>query len=201
MIDMTKQGKKVFLLALFLLLSTGAAAMAADTGKMTKFEKILFPRTVTCWVEGVAMDELVIGARVRMTFVCVDRKLGTDMMRLRPDGSQAAEYESVPSWLRQSGSYYMKQQGKTFFAVQFTTAKPWNFDVDKIRIGGYSVKREDVLFGPKLNQLVSAQESTVSLPSDFTDEFGIYVPSELLKPGAEIQIGYDDSLVTWTVPN
>lgn len=198
---MTKRGKKIFLLTVFLLLFAGRAAMAADADKMTKFEKILFPRTVTCWVEGVAIDELVIGARARMDFVCVDRKLGTEMMRLRPDGSQAAEYASVPSWLRQSGSYYMKQKGKTFFAVQFATAKPWNFDVDKIRVGEYSVKREDVLLGPKLGQLVSAEESVISLPSDFVDVFGIYVPSELLKPGAEIQIGYDDSLVTWTVPN
>ncbi len=182
----------------FLLLICPPFSEAAS--RETKFEKMLNPRTITCWVEGVAVDELVIGARAKMVFVCMDRKLGGEIARLRPDGNQAAEYDSVPSWLRASVGDYMKQKDKTLFVVQFATAKPWDFDFGKIRVGDYRPQRADILLGARLAQIMRPEESAISLPSDFADQFVFFVPSELLKPGAEIQIGYDESLATWTVP-
>lgn len=196
---MVKRAGKLFYAGFFLAFFA-AAALAADTVGMTKFERMLSPRTINCWIEGAVMDELIIGARARMTFVCLDRRLGSEIARLQPDGAQAAEYDSVPTWLRQSAGHYLKQRGKTFFAVQFATAKPWDFDFGQIRIGEYSAVREDVLLGDKLAMLVSAPERAVSLPGGFADVFGIYISSGLLKPGEEIRVGYGENLVVWTVP-
>lgn len=191
---------KIFplLAVLLFLLSMPPSSAAAD--KETKFEKMLNPRTITCWIEGVAVDELVIGARAKIVFVCMDRRLGREISRLRPDGNQATEYDSVPSWLRANVGDYMKQKGKTLFAVQFVTAKPWNFDLDEIRVGDYRLQREDVLLGDTLNQILPPGESAISLPSNITGQFAFYVPSELLKPGTELPVGYGESLQTWVVP-
>lgn len=195
---MVKHAGRFFLAALFLALFAFVAA--AGTRKATNVERMLSLRSVNCWVEGMVVDELIIGARARMTFVCLDRKLGNEIIKLSPDGSQAAGYDSVPVWLRRSSGNYLKQKGKTFFAVQFAAEKPWDFDLTKIRVGEYFVQSEEALLGDKLAHLVDPGESVVSLPSGFEDVLGFYVPIERLKPGEAIQIGYGDDLEMWTVP-
>lgn len=194
-----KNGKIIAVVFLFVLLA-GSAAFAADSGKMTKFEKMLLPRTIACRVGGTEFEGLLIGSFGKLTFVCLDRKLGEDMMRLRPEGRDEAEYDSVPVWLRESGNFYMKQKNRTFFAVQIRTAKQWDLDLEEIRVGDYTVVKEDMEIGLSIGRFLQKDGRTLALPSNYTGEFGFYVPSELLKPGAEILVGYEDKLESWTVP-
>lgn len=195
-----KKCGKILSAVLLLVLPAASAVFAADARKATKFEKMLAPRTIVCWIGGVELGGLMIGSQAKMTFVCLDRKLGAEMTRLRPDERDGAEYDSVPGWLRESGNYYMKQKGRTFFAVQVSAAKSWNLELDKIRVGDYTVAKEDAQIGLSMGNFFRKDSGILALPGGCTGEFGFYVPSELLKPGAQLQVGYGDNLESWTVP-
>jgi|GEM_PF-5016976 len=194
-----RTGYKALLAALCLSLLS-AAVCFADASKMTKFEKMMSIHAISVMVGGAEFEGLLIGSQGKLTFVCLDRKLGAYMMGLRPEGRGADDYNRVPSWLRQCGNYYMKRKGRTFFAVQVSAGKQWNFDLGKIRVGEYTVAFEDLEADLPIMRFAEGDGMVRDLPISFQGELGFYVPNDMLKPGALLSVGYGDNVTQWTVP-
>ena len=103
--------KKIASKGICVLICVFAASLfcsAAFSAGRTDFQKLLEPRVATCWVEGSVLDDIVLGARGRLDFVCVDERLGDMLSRLRLGEGRELEFESAPEWLRVYGRDYNK---------------------------------------------------------------------------------------------
>ncbi|MDR3321967.1 MAG: hypothetical protein LBS93_05910, partial [Synergistaceae bacterium] len=132
--------KKIIIsLILFLIILSATPVPAAD------FQKMLDARTAVCWVEGESLDELMLNARGRLMFVCVDRRLGKSF--LGPRNASPWDKSGPPEWLRVFGRNFAGRRGETLFVLDIRASKPWTFDTGLLTLAGRTVAAEDVVKG------------------------------------------------------
>ena len=168
-----------------------AGAACASAERLSGIQKLLLPRSVVCWVEGALFGDIVLGARSRLDFVCVDRKLGDALSNLSPDSTGGDNLYSVPEWLRVYGKDYKKEPGKTLFVLKIESFKPWSFDTSLIFIGDYQVKSGDVITGIMLDPSYEIKGGVTGLPGDYSGQVSFFVPSSLLK-NSTLSVGYGE---------
>ena len=168
-----------------------AGGADAQSARLSGIQKLLFPRSVICWVEGTDFGDLVIGARGRIDFVCVDRKLGDALSGLTADSSGGDNLYSVPEWLRVYAKDYTKEAKKTLFVLKIQSFKPWKFDTSELFIGDYRIKDDDVLTGIMIDPSFEIKGGVTELPGDYSGQISLLVPSELLKKSS-LSVGYGE---------
>lgn len=185
----------LILLMLFFLyfLSFLTVADAAD------FQRLLDARTATCWVEGEALDELVLNARGRLTFVCVDRKMG-EFLRSARDEKDPWKKGGPPQWLRFFGQNYARRKGQTLFVANIGASKPWTFDTGLLTVAGRAAEEGDILRGVIADPQKEIPPGQSELPSGYEGVLAFFAPTSLLKAGTEIEIGYGSDVVKWKIP-
>jgi hypothetical protein len=182
----------VEIMALFLILFSFASAGTAGTAD---FQKLTDARSVTCWVEGQLIDDIVLNARGRLGFIYVDSELGGLMTSL-----QQNPIEGPREWLRMFGRDYASRSGRAMFALEVSASKPWTFDTSKLSVAGYSLEDGDVKTGVLSDPRREIPPGVSELPSGYVGHMSIFVPASLLKSGEEIEISYGEDAVKWKVP-
>ena len=184
--------RKHVICALIMSLVFCCAGLAnAESTRLRGIQKLLFPRSVICWVEGTDFGDLILGARGRIDFVCVDRKLGDALSNLTPDGSGGDNSYTVPEWLRIYAKDYTKMPKKTLFVLKIQAHKPWEFDTSALFIGDYRIKNEDIITGVMLDPSFEIKGGINALPGDYSGQVSILVPSDLLKK-TSLKVGYGE---------
>lgn len=182
-------------LTFVLVMAFASLALAAEKD----IDEFLSTRMKNVYVEGMALDDLVIGARAKLSFLYVDRK--TDM---------AAQYISSqldgpmsPEIARRIADYtgrYEAKKGMAYFTVGVETFKGWSFDTAEITIAGWHPSKDDILTGLFGTPSAEIRPGTNEIAPDYVGMFAVYVPKDRVKPGAEIEIGYGEHTARWTVP-
>ena len=110
---------------------------ATAASRMSEIEKLAPPRTVVCYFEGQDVADLVVNARGKLTFLCVDSKLAQALSRLRKTEYSSGEFSGIPS---QIFAYATKSRRRhVLFVVRVQALKIWDFDSSMISVGGYSI--------------------------------------------------------------
>lgn len=163
------------------IFSPGATVAAEKEDLNTLLEK----RQVDCWVEGELFGDLVLGSRGTIRFVYLDGKLSKAIM----------DNEGLASWVDDLNQHYgsPSTKKKALFIATLEANKPWRVEEEKISVGGYSLVKKDVVSSSWQNPFGMVDSGT-------TWNFAFVVPAEIVKPGKEIEIGYDEYLVKWKVP-
>lgn len=181
----------LWLLALLAVLCAAGTASAAIDG-----QKLLDARTSVCWVEGEVFDGLVLGARGSIEFVYIDLTMTTEMARQRKRFNDAAisSYPYAP-WLEDGHLYFgnPEAKGKALFLAYVMTKKPWDFDLTQVYVGGYHLKKNDILTPSWTNPFGE-------LPSDLEGWFAFVVPKSEVKAGQTVRLGYGNYGVDWKAP-
>ncbi len=184
-------------LTLAMALFAPLAAFAAPRGE--EAQKFFERRLIRVWFEGMALDDLVLGARGKLTFLYVDARMGSAIQRLGTSSGNEMPPETAKHLLSYTGNYG-RRKGHTLFAVSVEAFKHWSFDPAELTVAGYQLTDEDLVTGVIGDRRYEISPGLNELPADYTGMFSFYVPTDRLKPGTEIEIGYGEYTTTWTVP-
>ena len=195
-----KRGILLLLLAVFALFAPLPATRQAEAAKREDLAALLERRSINCWPEGTVFEDMVIGARGKLTFFYVDSKLGNALQRLRTSGNEGMPHDRMPAILTQFSGKFTARKDRTLFVVYIEGYKPWTFDTRKIRAGDETLADEDIVTGILANPEAELQPGENELPSDYLGAMSFYVKNEILEPGKEISIGYGEDVSTWKVP-
>ena len=187
--------------AIFTLLSAPGIACRAEAARQEDFLSLLERRTVNCWPEGAVFDDLVIGARGKLTFFYVDGKLGNALQRMRTSGHEGMPDDRMPRMLTEYAGKFVAKKGHILFVLFIEGYKPWTFDTRMVRVGDYRLAAEDIVRGMLANPDAELQPGENELPGDYMGIVSFYVETGLLKPGSEIAIGYGEDVSSWKVPS
>lgn len=190
----------LLLLAVFALFAPLLATGRAEAAKREDLVAILERRSINCWPEGVVFEDLVIGARGKLTFFYIDSKLGNALQRLKTSGNEGMPDDRMPQILTQFSGKFMTQKDTTLFVVYIEGYKPWVFDTRKILVDGEALADEAVVTGILANPEAELLPGENELPSDYMGAMSFIVKNEILKPGREIAIGYGEDVTNWKVP-
>lgn len=186
----------LFCAALFALLAaSGAPAMELSSAERAFLDR----RTAVCYIGGMALDDIVIGASGKLTFIYVDRRLGAAIQdRGAPrDGTLP---DVMSQHLMHYTSAYSSKKGRVLIAVAAESFKNWTLDTSQLRIGGYAPTAEDFTRGATGDRRYEITYGENLLAPGYSGMFSLFVPTDALKPGTEVEIGIGDDVVTWKVP-
>jgi hypothetical protein len=197
----TKEIRRIAMtLALAAILLAPLATLAAAASRNEEAQKLFERRIISSWVEGMAMDELVIGARARLTFLYVDAKMGAAIQRLGSSASNSVPAADTVKQLLPYTGGYGRRKGHILFTVSVEAIKHWSFDTADLTVGGYRPAKDDMITGIAGGPRYEISPGLNELPSGYNGMFSFYVPAAHLKPGTDIEIGYGEYVTTWTVP-
>jgi hypothetical protein len=182
----------------FFMIFAEASADAAANSETTR--RLAEERTSVCWVEGQFLDELVLNARGKLTFIYVDSRLGESLRKLRNPSGGGAPSNEFPEIVMMHAAGYANRKGQALFVLLIEASKPWTFDTGKIFVGDYAVNEGDISRGVNGNPRAEIQPGTSELPSGYSGCASFFVPKEYIEPGAAIRIGYGDDSAEWTAP-
>ncbi len=179
-----EKDKYIFLLLLILLGMLFFSPLLSQV-EASSFQELLDERSVSIWIEGQPLGDMMIGARAQLVFVYVDRKI-LDKGRENPD---------VPQWFSWNSQYYDKalKKKKGIFIVRFKTFRSWSFNPEMLSVEDYTLQQEDVITR-------KAFRLEGELPSDAIGSFAIMVPLDTLKKGHELLLSCGEFSRTWKVP-
>ena len=180
---------------LLLVFSAGRAAASP----MRDIERLTPSRTTVCFFEGQYLADLVLNARGKLTFLFVDRKLADALRRgQRAEQGQGGFSEIHP----QIYAYATKsKRGHLLFIVRVQALKSWKFDSSMLSIGDYSPINENIITGIASNPTMELKFGESDLAGGYDGYIGFFVPTENVKPGETINLGYATDHVEWEVPN
>ncbi|MDR1965946.1 MAG: hypothetical protein LBQ36_04500 [Synergistaceae bacterium] len=179
--------------------AAGVPANGATAGK--EVEKLMPARTVTCWFDADRIDELILNARGKLTFLMVDGKLGGALKRLNAEKYRTGGMTDIPDNIFQYASKYNARKKHVLLVARVQALKLWAFDSEKISVNGYSPAKEDIITGISSNPFEELRHGAKELAKGYNGFIGFFVPSDYLKQGAEIAIGYDGYVMPWKVPS
>ena len=185
----------VLALAMALLLPVAAAAAPKNAEAQKFFER----RLIQTWVEGMAIDELVLGARGKLTFLYVDARMGAAIQKLGTSAGDGMPAETAKYLLNYTGNYGRKK-GWTLFTVSVEAFKHWSFETAELSVAGYRPTDDDLVTGVVGDRRYEISPGVNELPADYAGMLSFYVPTDRLKPGTEIEVGYGEYTTTWKVP-
>lgn len=169
--------KIIFALLAILILSTAAFAITQKQDFTEDYVKLLDSHCVRVFYEGTAIgNEYIMGARGSMHFIYLS---GT-MSELITFSAEA------PAWLSSANNDQgFGKRGYSNFIIYLVANQPWIVEAEKFTIGGYHLKKEDILTRPSW--------TPIGINAQVADEwsFCVQVPNKYCKPGTEIEVGYD----------
>ena len=179
---------KKILLALLVVLALAGAAFADNPNKDFDegYVKLLDTHCIRTFVEGTPVgDEFIMGARGSIHFIYLSGTMS----------EMIAKSQEAPAWLQSANNDVgFGKRGYENFIIYLVANQPWVVEAEKFNIGGYHLKREDIL----------TRESwvPVGINAQLADEwsFCVQVPRKYCKPGTEIEIGYDKYLEKFKIP-
>jgi hypothetical protein len=195
--NITKKKTLCLILTLAIALLVPVSAFAAPTSAAA--QKFFERRLIRVWYEGLVMDELVLGARGKLTFLYVDARMGSAIQKLNTPTENAMPPDVAKHLLSYTGNYG-RRKGHTLFAVSVEAFKHWSFNPTELTVGGYRVTDEDLVTGVVGDRRYEISPGVNELAADYTGMFSFYVPNEHLKAGTGIEIAYGEYPTVWTVP-
>lgn len=171
--------------ALSVLLSLVGFSEAAKKPE-EQFQELIKHRSVTLWVDGTKIEELVVGARARLNFTWLDDKLATLLNDNHMDFSQEADWHLA-------SRAQARKAGQELIVVNCLAMQHFFFDPSVIQVNGETVKPGDVY----TNLLMS---NAGEMRPDDRASFAFGIPQKLLKPGTTIRFSTDQWFVDWVVP-
>ncbi len=176
--------KYIFLLVLILLGVFSFSPLLTQVEALS-FQELLDERSVSIWIEGQPLGEMVIGSRAQLIFVYLDKKI-IDKGRGDPD---------VPQWFSWNSQHYDKalKKKKGIFIVRFKTFRSWNFNPEMLSVADYTLQQEDVITR-------KAFRLEGEIPSDAIGSFAIMVPLDILEKGHELLLSCGEFSRAWKVP-
>lgn len=183
-------------MSLALLLCVFAScAYALDARAQKYYER----RLCSFHVEGMALDDIAIGARGKLTLLYVDKKLGAAIQKMGTSSGGAMADERARFLLNYTGRY-AERKGQTLFTVMVESFKNWDYDTHELVIAGHAPEKGDLVTGVLGKPEYELRPGVTPLPGDYWGLYSVFVPSDLLAPGSEIEISYGEWSTTWTVP-
>ncbi|MDL2264373.1 hypothetical protein LJC31_06940 [Synergistaceae bacterium OttesenSCG-928-I11] len=192
--------KKKFCIILLLALALLVPLAAAAAPKNAEAQKFFERRLIRVWFEGMAIDELVLGARGKITLLYVDAKMGAAIQKLGSSASDEMPADTARHLLSYTGNYG-KKKGHTLFTASVEAFKHWSFDPAELTVGGYRPTDGDLVTGVIGDRRYEISPGINELPSGYAGMFSFYVPNDHLKAGTEIEVGYGEHTTTWKVPS
>jgi hypothetical protein len=189
----------IFFSPVLLFAATAGQAEAADP--MKDLGKLTPPRTAICFFDGERVGDLAVNARGKLTFLYVDNKLADALSRQRKQELNQGPSSAVPP---QVYAYAPKARSKKKFALFLTRVqalKGWDFDASLISVGGYRLGEKDIIKGAGDNPARELGYAATELAKGYDGFIGFFVPSENVRPGEEMTIGYGADRVAWIVPD
>ena len=173
-------------IAVFLLASLCIHAAEAHNSKA--WRERLAARTVKLWVEGQALDNIVLNSRGELNVTWAERGLYRYLEQDR----------DVDEWLVNSLHYYFsnsrevrdKMKGRDVFVLNCRAVKNWHFSPTNFVVGDYQITSDDILTRKEF------WNGTMS-PGD---ENTVAVAAPSLKPGQKIEFRYGDASAAFEAP-
>jgi hypothetical protein len=185
--------------AVWSLLGRFEAAYASSIAK--NVEKLLPVRTAVCWHDADMLDDLALNARGKITFLYMDGKLARELARLRDSQTKTGPNSEIPQQIFAYSRKYNSRKKYVLFVVKAEALKIWEFDAEKISVGGYSPSEKDIIKGVSANPNAELKYGSSVLPANYYGYMGFFVPSENIEPGAEIKLTYGEDSADWVVPS
>lgn len=147
--------------------------------------KLFEERDATCWVEGMQMGDMMIGARASLEFIYLDGKLSAAI----------SSRSDLAQWLDDYNQYYgsPKTKGKAIFLIRLKTNKPMTFDPSKVFVADYHIANGDMISS-------SIDNPSGDIASEDEWKFVCVVPAGKVKRGSVVKLGYGEYSVDWRVP-
>lgn len=170
----------ILLVMSFILCPWGQEAHSGET-----VQSLVAERSATIWQEGQILDDLILGARAKWTFVLVDGKLS----------ERAWKDSETPSWIRDGSGAYGTDltRKKTLFIVRVETKKTLRLEPSMIVIGDHALTVEDIVTN-------KAYVPIGEVPPGVTASFAVAVPSAAVK-GKKIPIAVGEYSTELEKPN
>ncbi|WP_350449753.1 hypothetical protein [Aminobacterium mobile] len=174
-------------LKLFLLVICGFTLISSCSciAEAKELQQLMDERTVSFWIGGEVLGDMVIGARAQVALVYID---GTLSKALVSD-------PQAPEWLKWHASHFSSKdlKGRALFAMRYKTQKRWNFEPKMLQIGDYVIKDEDVLTSKDF-MIVG------DIPPDTTGTLAFSVPGKYVKKGQNITVVCGKDSEVFAVP-
>jgi hypothetical protein len=170
----------VLVLALLLFI-----LVLAGTARAGDFQSLLDSRSARLWLEGEKLGGMVIGARARLDFIYIDKRMA----------SAISGEPQVPDWLAWHAQHFgsPETKGKALFVLRFETRKPWDFRVEDLAVGAYHPGEKDLLTRSEF-------VPDGPLPGGTTGTLAFVVPRKALGKGKSLSVGYGEDRVAFPVP-
>lgn len=181
---------------LALIASTSFAAMRPTEEQI---KGLVESRSSAFYIEGMALDELVIGARAKVTAIFVDRLMG-EAMRALSASNGSMPGADLPRFMNNYTGHYADRKGHTLFVIGVDAFKHIDLDTAKLTIAGRETSNDDVLTGVLGMPDYEIRPGVTELPPGWSGLFGVWVPTELVKPGSTFDISYDGYTASMTAP-
>lgn len=185
------------MLAFALVIQCALPAYAASKSDVQKF---LDRRLSVCWVEGLVLDDLVMGARGKMTFLYVDSRMGSAIQKQGTSGTRDGMPDDMAKHIYAYTGKFGDRKGSVMFAMSIEAYKPWDFDTSMISVAGYSPAKEDIITAVTGDTTYEIEPGVNVLPSGYSGMLSFYVPASMIKPGQEVNVGYGEYSTAWKVP-
>jgi len=178
--------KIVFALLAISLFATAAFAINQKQDFTEDYTKLLDSHCIRVFVEGTKVgNDYIMASRGSIHFIYLS---GT-MSELITFSAEA------PAWLQSANNDQgFGKRGYSNFIIYLVANQPWVVEAEKFNIGGYQLKKEDILTRPDW--------TPIGVNAQLADEwsFCVQIPTKYCKPGTEIEVGYDKYKEKFTVP-
>ena len=130
---------KKTILALLFLLATVTVACAEMKDFDEGYVKLLDTHCIRTFVEGTPVgDEFIMGARGSIHFIYLSGTMS----------EMIAKSQEAPAWLTSANNDMgFGKRGYENYIIYLVANQPWVVEAEKFNIGGYHLKREDILTG------------------------------------------------------
>jgi len=171
--------KKIILaLSIIMLVAGTAFAITQKQDSTEDYLKLLDSHCIRVFVEGTAVgNEYIMGARGSIHFIYLSGTM-SELISLSAE---------APAWLSSANNDMgFGKRGYSNFIIYLVANQPWVVEAEKFTIGGYHLKKEDILTRPSW--------TPIGVNAQLADEwsFCVQVPNKYCKPGTEIEVGYGD---------
>ncbi len=177
---------KKIILAILLIATAITAAKAEQKDFDESYTQLLDSHCVRVFYEGTPVGkEYIMGARGSMHFIYLSGTM-SDLI---------SKSQTAPAWLSSANNDMgFGKRGYENFIIYLVANQPWVVRAEKFTIGGYQLKKEDIL--------TKDAWTPIDVNAQLADEwsFCVQVPRKYCKPGTEIEVGYDGYLEKFKIP-
>ena len=196
---------RMFIRLVAAAISVGASVFLAGpvlaSGALRDVERLTPPRTVVCFFDGESFDDLVLNARGKLTFLCVDGRLADALARQRKAERGSGVASGVPPQIFAYAAKARPGGKRVLFVARVQALKGWKFDPSLISVGGYSPSKEDIITGVADNSSRELRHGERELAKGYDGFIGFLVPAEKVRPGEATYVSYASDRRDWIAPD